>query len=481
MVELCDLYPTMSTAFGYDYNCDLLEDWGDNLFKREEKLVRKYVSKAAFQARRNPNCVESQTFHQHMITRLKCLSLDRTRMFNKDGGWCVEIFETISVYQRYDTGDAIEKAETRIQSLPDALKKYVDMMKREADREPPSCIIVQRMRERIERLPDETVAMPNFLASLVREHFFLPVAELVIPFLKTVRCRSTLGLSHRPDLYKAAIFRHVTIDGVTANDIHEVGLKEVSRIEDLLQEMPLPEQQTIYCGEEAVQRYASIVRRVEADPILDELFGDMRPVRSCMVKEMRESHQEGGPLAYYSNSTFSVNVKYKHVEYQMEALAFHEAVPGHHTQRMIERQSNVEPGYRVFVHHTAFVEGWAMYTEGLMNTLLPHSKRGILERELFRAVRLVVDTGIHFKGWSYEKALEYVNQHGRVTEDEGVNEVIRYACDPGQALGYHIGRMVFRDIRNRHKDNLVEIHRRILTQGSVPMRVLIRQFLTSDC
>ena len=102
---------------------------------------------------------------------------------------------------------------------------------------------------------------------------------------------------------------------------------------------------------------------------------------------------------------------------------------------------------------------------------------GILESELFRAVRLVVDTGIHAKGWSYEKALSYMKEHARVSDDECKSEIVRYACSPGQALGYHIGRTVFLDIYKRHRDNLVDCHQKILTQGSVPMRVLIRQFL----
>ena len=477
--ELCELFPTLSTQMGFDFNGNRLEDWGDNLFKKERRLIVRYVWKSTVCAQQNPECIEAHTFHAHMITRLKCLDLDRVRMFCKDGGWCVDVLDALTYYQKYGTARFVAMAQQRIRAFPLSLKKYIQVLGAESRRRPPSCTIVHYMKERIHRLmtaPLDKSQMPPSVASLFQQHFYDPIRTTLIPFLEIVPCRSTLGLTKYPRLYDAAIFRHVTIDGVSADDIHQFGLSEVERLEEQLSKMP-PADSRIYTGDEAVKKYASIVSGVEASPEVTTFFGGLRPTRPCQVKEMKKSDRKGGPLAYYSDATFSVNTEYKHPEYQMEALAFHEAVPGHHTQRGIERAFTAEPRYRYHIHHTAFVEGWAMYTEGLLKTTLPHAERGILESEIFRAVRLVVDTGIHSKGWSYEKAVSYVKEHGRVTDEECVSEVVRYACFPGQALGYHIGRTVFLDIYRRHKDNLVDCHRKILTQGSVPMKVLIRQFL----
>jgi uncharacterized protein (DUF885 family) len=475
--DLCRLFPTLSTQMGYDDDCHRLENWA-SLFSRERQLVIKYVFRSTIAARRHPDCVEAQTFHIHMITRLRCLELDRYKVFHKDGGWCVEVLDTVVAHQRYATDALTERACERLRAFPEALLRYVEMLRRVARHRPPSRVVVERMRERIHRMVDASPpSVPERVGLLIRESLLGPVRRVLLPFLRSVPCGETLGLHGRPLLYAAAIYRHVTMDGVTAEDIHEFGLREVRRIEGRLEELPSATDARVFAGAEAVERYASIVDRVQRSAELVALFGDLRPSRNCRVEEMRKSDRVGGPLAYYSNATFSVNTAYEHPEHQMEALAFHEAVPGHHTQRMIERDSTADPDYRYHLHHTAFIEGWAMYAESLLRPSLPHSERGVLESEVFRAVRLVVDTGIHCKGWSYDQAVAYMRAHGHVSDEECRSEVVRYACFPGQALGYHVGRTVFLDIRRRHEADLAECHRKILLQGSVPLRVLVRQFL----
>ena len=120
-----------------------------------------------------------------------------------------------------------------------------------------------------------------------------------------------------------------------------------------------------------------------------------------------------------------------------------------------------------------------MYAESLLSTNLPGGERGVKESEIFRAVRLVVDTGIHRKHWSHSQAIDYIRKHGRISDAECEAEVIRYTCLPGQALGYHVGRTIFTDIARAHAGDLANVHCRILKQGSVPMSILIRQFAKS--
>ena len=479
--ELCSLYPTLSTSMGYDRDNGRVEDWGAALLEKERRLVVRYAEAAG-----RPTCGEAAVFRHHLDVRLRCMEVDRVRLFHVDGGWCVRLLETLTTYQPYDTPSDVDVAEERLRRLPEAIRKYADFLGLEATRRPPPRRVVGGMSRRVAaaaRAAAASVAaaqgnVPERLVDLFASNCVRPIETVVLPLLGRVECRETIGLSELdPSVYDGAVYRHVTLDGVSAEDIHTFGLAEVARLEDELRDADVREETSAPGGAaEVVARYASIVDAVQTSPDLFALFGDLRPSRPCRVAEMPEADRAGGPLAYYSNSVFYVNTAYPHPTHQMEALAFHEAVPGHHTQRRIERDTTPRRAYRYAVHHTAFVEGWAMYAETLVPPTLRGGARGVVESEMFRAVRLVVDTGIHRMGWTYERALTYMKVHGRVSDAECESEVLRYACDPGQALGYHVGRIVFLDIARAHAADLPAVHRRILLQGSVPMSMLVRQF-----
>lgn len=450
----------MALMFEIGMGVEALEDWGPRLFADEKRLLHRYRDRAAFALRKSHEA-QMATFHTHLLTRIKCLDVDRIKLFHKNGGWCVELHYMLT---HSSCGSTV------VECVPESIRKYVQVLRNEAEARPPARRIVEAMCRRI------VLLLSNPRSNLLP--FFFSVRTVLLPFLQHVRCRETLGLSHLPaHIYLGSIYRHVTIDGISADDIHTFGLSEVRRIEGLLAQMPKTEP-IVHRGNEAVEMYRRIVEEVEASPLLEKYFGSLRPTRRCKVKKMREEDQAGGALAYYTDGGFYVNTNYDHPQHQMEALAFHEAVPGHHLQQQIEQDLTEDPLYRWHIHHTAFVEGWAMHMESLFEPKLPNAKRGVLEAEIFRAARLVVDTGIHAKGWTYERALEYLKTHACVTDDECESEVIRYACDPGQALGYHVGRVVFDDIARAHAHDIVKCYTTILRQGSVPMKFLIRQFLS---
>lgn len=475
--DLCALYPTLSTSMGYDRDNAAVEEWSERLFERERELLRHYVMKTHLDKKA---CRETRVFHTHLLTRLRCLEVDRVQLFHSNGGWCVELLEMLLHYQPHHSASDRELMQVRLKKMPGAIQGYAEFLQREAVARPPAQLIVAAMRQRLALECDTAEASPFFLLDRLRAYVIEPMRRHVLRFLDTVVCRTTLGLSDLPPaVYDGAVYRHITLDGVTAEEIHSFGLEEVVRLEAIIAAMPEPVDSPVYRGEAAVEKYRQIVDAMQVHPALSQYFGDLRPSRSCKVVQMRESHRANGPLAYYTNSAFHVNTNYAHPAHQMEALAFHEAVPGHHTQRRIERDLLPDRAFRYHVHHTAFVEGWAMYVESLLPTTLKYGSRGIVESEIFRAARLVVDTGIHRMHWSHSKALGYLKKHGRITDEEAEAEILRYACDPGQALGYHVGRCVFNDIACAHADDLVAVHQRILRQGSVPMNMLVRQFLAS--
>jgi uncharacterized protein (DUF885 family) len=241
-----------------------------------------------------------------------------------------------------------------------------------------------------------------------------------------------------------------------------------------------------------VTAYRDVTKR--ADPALARLFGVL-PRTPYGVKEIPAEIAPSQTTAYYEPgaltagrpgymfaNTYKLDAR---PTWEMEALTLHEAVPGHHLQIAIAQELQGVPEFRKNTSYTAFVEGWALYAESLGDEMGfytdPYSKFGQLTYDMWRAVRLVVDTGLHGMGWTREQAIEFFAANAAKTLQDITIEVDRYIVWPGQALGYKMGQLKIRELRTAAEQRLGSkfdvraFHDAVLSQGAVPLDVLERR------
>jgi uncharacterized protein (DUF885 family) len=323
------------------------------------------------------------------------------------------------------------------------------------------------------------------------------------------KSRSTVAwtaLPNGPAWYSYFVQEHTTTT-MTPDEIHQLGLSEVKRI---LGEMDQVRQQVGFKGDlpaffnylktdpqfyytrgaDLLRDYGTLKTRIDAS--LPRLFS-VFPKADYEVREVeafRAASAAGGsyqgpsadgarPGIFYVN-TYDLKAQPK---YGMETLSLHEAAPGHHFQVSIQQELTGIPKFRRFGgDYTAYVEGWALYAESLGRELGmftdPYQWFGRLNDEQLRAMRLVVDTGLHAKGWTREQAIRYMLDNSTLAESDVVSEVERYIAWPGQALGYKIGDLALQQLRRKAeaelgpKFDVRDFHREVLSDGAVPMDVL---------
>ena len=320
--------------------------------------------------------------------------------------------------------------------------------------------------------------------------------------------RATVGLGALPGgpAWYAYNVKTTTTTELTPEQIHEIGLAEVARIQEEMGKVKdavgfkgtLPEffayvkaKPELYfkTEEEMIGAYKAF--RATLDPLLPKLFSiapkadyeirAVEPYRAASASSgsyQPPSADGTRPGIFYAN-TYDLKARPKTA---LESLFLHEAAPGHHFQIAIQQELGELPAFRRYGGETAFNEGWGLYAESLGKELGvytdPYMQFGALDAELWRSIRLVTDTGIHAKGWTRDQVLEYMYANSPVEPTRAVSEAERFMAIPGQALAYKIGQLKIRELRTRAeqalgaKFDVRAFHTEVLRDGSVPLSVL---------
>ncbi|MCC6354040.1 MAG: DUF885 domain-containing protein [Verrucomicrobiae bacterium] len=324
-------------------------------------------------------------------------------------------------------------------------------------------------------------------------------------------CPEEVGLCHLPQgkaWYAFAARRSTTTD-LTPEQIHEIGLREIARIRAAMEKIraelgfggALPEffqhlrtdpEFLPKSSDEILANYRALSRTI--DPLLVRLFRTL-PRMPYGVDPIPDTSAPDAPTAYYRGpaadgsraGTFFVNTHKPETrpKWEMVALTLHEAVPGHHLQIALAQELGELPKFRRYGGYTAYAEGWGLYAEFLGEELGlygdPHARMGRLTYDMWRSIRLVVDTGIHHMGWPRQKAIDFFRENAPKTEGEIANEVDRYIVWPGQALAYKIGELKIRELRDAARRRLGDrfdikaFHDAVLLAGSIPLDALERR------
>lgn len=320
--------------------------------------------------------------------------------------------------------------------------------------------------------------------------------------------RASSGISDTPNgtaYYKHQIKLYTTTN-MTADEIHELGLKEVARI---LSEMEKVKTQVGYKGD-LISFFDYVRNNKELMPFqnAEQVIGNFKKIQEIMTPQIEklfdlkpktafevrrtEAFREASASAEYNAGSLDgtrpgifyvpVTNAETYNTFSDEALFLHEAIPGHHFQISLQQENKDLPDFRKVLGYSVYAEGWALYTESLGTELGlytdPYQYFGMLGMEMHRAIRLVVDTGIHTKGWTREEAIKYSLKNEAESEASIISEIERYMANPGQALAYKIGQLKIRELRSKaekelgDKFNIGKFHNQILESGAVPLALL---------
>lgn len=447
----------------------------------------------------------------------------------------------LDTFHKVNSGEDAEHYISRLSKVGTKMDQNMEgiLVREEMGIIPPTFVIdksVEIMREFVAQPAQENILYTSFADKLDKaeaindadkaaflaaaqtqiENVVYPAYQGYVDYFTALRAKSNddAGVWKLPDgdaYYKYLLRRNTTTD-MTADEIHAIGVAEVERIQAEMLEIfaaggydpslgvkalfdQLAEEEQFYYPDtdegraQILEDYAAIIEEIEAG--VSGAF-NIRPKAPIVVKRVPEFSEETAPGAYYngpSRDGSRPGIFYANLfdikatpRYGMRTLAYHEGVPGHHFQIAIQKELQGIPEFRKETGFTAYSEGWGLYAERLAWEMGfqadPYDNLGRLQAELFRAVRLVVDTGIHAKRWTREQAIDYMLASTGTAESDVIAEIERYIVMPAQATAYKVGMMELLRLRDEARQalgdrfDIRDFHDVVLKNGSLPLTTL---------
>ena len=532
-------YPTFASSIGEESGHDR---WDDNSLvakSRREKMDRRILKfLETFDEKR---LAEKQRLDYQLLLddyrrrvegqRFKSEYLVITQL----GGVHTHVARTLAAMPTQTVSD-YENIVKRLDGIPALIDNVIERLQLglEVGVTPPKVTLHAVARQMLDIVPEKSLASPllksftEFPQSINKKTQQRLTREAIEIYTQKVRpaliklhdywvsqylpkTRATISMKDLPDgaSWYAFLVKEVTTTELSPEQIHELGQQEVKRIRKKMDELRekvgfkgnhrdfidfLQTDPRFYFEnrDDLIRAYREISKRI--DPELVRYFSNL-PRLPYGVEPIPEYSQKSAPAAYYEGGSLKAgrpgiffantyDLK-RRPKWEMTALVLHEAVPGHHLQISIQQEMEGLAWFRRYGGYGAYSEGWALYAEGLGEEMGIYQNDyelfGRLAFEMWRAVRLVVDTGIHYYGWSREQAIDYFFENSAKSREEIEVEVDRYIVWPGQALGYKIGELKIRELRARasrvlgEKFRLRTFHDIVLGQGALPLSVLDKQ------
>ena len=533
--------PEWATRLGDDRYNDRLNDVSFEIIKKRQKDNRALQSRLK-EIDRSALSEPDQLSYDLFVQKLERSNYGyryKTYFMPIDQMGGIQIgFAGMPDYAPFETPEDYQNYISRLRAFPKKIEQTIDLMKRGIEtgwihpkiilRLVPDQIKAQFSRPVVEsplfrpfkEFPDSFSGSrkDNFIeeaTSTLKQSVYPAYIALYTFIIETYlpACRETIAATALPGgrSYYDHRVKDYTTTNLTPEEIHERGLNEVDRIR---QEMKLVIKKVGFKGtfkefldslradsnfyylneNDLLDEYRVICKKADAQ--LPQLFGQL-PRLPYGVKRIPDYQAPASPTAYYYSgsqeagrpgffmaNTYLLDTRPK---YEMEALSLHEAVPGHHLQIALAQELEDLPKFRRYGGYTAFVEGWALYAEKLGEEMGfykdPYSRFGQLTYEMWRACRLVVDTGMHALGWTREQAIDLMLANTAKTENDVIVEIDRYIAWPGQALAYKIGELKILELRAKAEKELGisfdirKFHDVVLGNGALPLDMLEKQVL----
>jgi len=528
--------PGFATRLGDPRGQDRLSDLSEEGISRRQKAERDAL---ALMESINRNALSEENRVNYDLLRDRLEADVRGQQFpdhylqmNQMGGPQQNIASLLAMMPNTRAGD-LENQLARMEAVPAYIDQSIALMRKglEAGVTPPAITlrdVPQQIRNQLVDDAPESPLLTGFTdipttvnplqaetllkrAEKIFSHQVVPAYERLLEFTENEYlpgARESIAMCDLPDgaeWYRHNVAVRTTTD-LSPQEIHDIGLREVKRIrvemneiiestgfegsfEEFLHFLRTDPQFFHSSAADLMREYRDIAKR--ADPELTKVFGHLPRTPYGVIEVPSYAEQstttayyqrgslEAGRPGYYFANTYALATRPR---WEMEALTLHEAVPGHHLQISIQQELENVPWFRQNPSFTAFVEGWGLYSESLGEEMGfykdPYSKFGQLTYEMWRAIRLVVDTGMHYLGWSRQQAIDFFKANAGKSEHDIVVEIDRYIVWPGQALAYKIGELKIKELRAYAEEKLGEefdiraFHDEVLGKGAVPLKVL---------